>query len=189
MAIGCNGWWVIWLLLKYTSKVLSFFLWDPLPYFQQFPWTGPWNGDSSWWYLPLVLPAISLESKTFTFLYLPPVGLLGAQLLALAGLPFYCLLMEWLLDKFEVKLSVTNSCVIIMILFGFLMLNFWLFISGFVNLSFVPVIYIELPSMIFRFNCFKDFYPCLGFNIFFLSLQLLFMNFGWLSFFEEFCLS
>ena len=43
----------------------SVFLWGPLPYFQQLPWTGPWNGDSSAHchqnssYIPLVLPAIS----------------------------------------------------------------------------------------------------------------------------------
>ena len=77
-------------------------------------------------------------------------------------IPFY-FPMEWLLDRTEVKLPVINSCLIIMILFGSVMLNFWLFINGFINLAFVLTIYIGLHFMIFRFDCLKNFYLCLGF--------------------------
>ena len=62
--------------------------------------------------------------------------------------------MEWLLDKTKMQLPITNSYLIILILFGSLMLNFWLFINGFVNLSFVLTTDIELPFMIFRFEGF-----------------------------------
>ena len=70
------------------------------------------------------------------------------------GLIPFCFLMEWLLDKTKMQLPITNSYLIILILFGSLMLNFWLFINGFVNLSFVLTTDIELPFMIFRFEGF-----------------------------------
>ena len=82
------------------------------------------------------------------------------------GLIPFCFLIGWLLDKTEVELPITNSCLIIMILFSSLMLNFWLFVNGFVNFSFALTIYIELPFMIFRFNCLKGFYLCLRFTMF-----------------------
>ena len=44
-------------------------------------------------------------------------------------IPFY-FLMEWLLDKTEVELPITNSCLIIMILLSSFMLNFWFFIMA-----------------------------------------------------------
>ena len=67
-------------------------------------------------------------------------------------IPFYCLFREWLLSKTEVRLSSTNTCLITVMLSDSLMLNSWLFISGFVHLSFVLTIYVEFPFMIFRFD-------------------------------------